>query len=148
MLDLLEHRLQFLDEHLEEVKKTPGGGEYVQAMVDAHGAERAHRIIASDGDPHLGVFPNMQLIGSHIRLINPIKADETEIIMFPTRLKGVSDELNQVRLRQHEWFYGPAGAGSPDDAEIFDGSIVGKISDEVTQRALMRRWVELMAGAA
>jgi len=88
---------------------------------------------------------------------------------------GVTDDFNAVRLRQHESFYGPAGAGSPDDAEIFeraqmgmladvnpwveisrgmnrevkdeDGTIVGLITDEVTQRGQARKWRELMTQA-
>jgi hypothetical protein len=92
--------------------------------------------------------------------------------MFPALFKGVSPDINAVRLRQHESFYGPAGDGSPDDAEIFervqrglgaevnpwidisrgmererieaDGTIVGHISDEVPQRGQMRRWLELL----
>ena len=92
--------------------------------------------------------------------------------MTAVRLGGVSEEINAERLRVHESFYGPAGAGSPDDAEIFervqrglaaevnpwveisrgmdreqtdaDGNTVGLISDEVPQRGMMRYWSELM----
>lgn len=95
--------------------------------------------------------------------------------MTAVRLAGVTDEINAERFRQQESFYGPAGAGSPDDSEIFervqrgmiaevnpwieisrgmgrqkvdtDGSIVGLITDEVTQRGIMRYWKQLMTTA-
>jgi hypothetical protein len=117
----------------------------------------------------------MQIINNQIRIINPVSPEESEVLMYAVRLKGVSEAFNEVRLRQHESFYGPAGFGSPDDAEIFeraqrgllaqispwidlsrgmsreqvdaDGTIVGLITDEVTQRGQARRWRQLMARA-
>ena len=92
--------------------------------------------------------------------------------MFPALLKGVPDSINELRLRNHEAFYGPASQGSPDDAEIFernqlglsaevdpwvllsrglererieeDGTIVGRITDETTQRGQLKQWQKLM----
>jgi len=172
MLDIRPQRLKHYGEYEAFLRKIPGGNEYIAAMLAKHGAERGRLLVAVAGDPHVGVFPNMQIINNQIRIMNPIAADETEILMFAVRLKGVSEALNEVRLRQHESFYGPAGAGSPDDAEIFeraqrgmqcevepwidlsrgmhreqvdaDGTIVGLITDEVTQRGQARRWRELM----
>ena len=88
---------------------------------------------------------------------------------------GVSDEINQARLRHHEMFYGPAGAGSPDDIEIFervqqglqgtldpwvnvergmnrekvqpDGSVTARIGDELPQRSQFAEWKRLMSNA-
>ncbi len=172
MLDFRQHRISQYEQHIEFLKKTEGGAEYIEAMHQAHGEERARMLISLGGDPHLGVFPNMQLIGNQIRIITPLARDLTQVTMTAVRLGGVSEEMNAVRLRQHESFYGPAGAGSPDDAEIFervqrglaaevnpwvdisrgmdreqtdtDGSTVGLISDEVPQRGIMRYWSELM----
>jgi nitrite reductase/ring-hydroxylating ferredoxin subunit len=173
MLDLMPHRMRTVDSYLAGLKKLDGGGAYVDAMLQAYGPERGRILLAMAGDPHVGLFPNVQLINSHIRIVNPLAVDKTEIMMFPVRLAGVSDAINDNRLRKHEGFYGPASGGSPDDAEIFertqrglqvqvdpwielsrgmhreyvdaDGSIVGKITDEVPQRAQMKRWVELMS---
>jgi hypothetical protein len=120
----------------------------------------------------LGVFPNLQLIGNQVRIITPIAPGVTQVTMSMVRLGGVSDEINTMRVRQHESFYGPAGSGSPDDAEIFervqrgmaaeinpwieisrgmhrefvdsDGSVVGLITDEVPQRGQMKYWLQLM----
>lgn len=172
MLDMRRQRMKHYAEYEKFVRDIPGGEEYVKKLLDKHGEERGRLLVALAGDPHVGVFPNMQIINNQIRIMQPIAPDETEVLMFAVRLKGVSDAFNEVRLRQHESFYGPAGAGSPDDAEIFeraqrgmlaevapwielsrgmqrevvdeDGTIVGLITDEVTQRGQARRWRELM----
>lgn len=154
----------------------PGGVKYVEDMHKAYGQERAELLISLSGDPHLGVFPNLQLIGNQVRIITPIAPGMTQVTMSMVRLGGVSDEINTMRVRQHESFYGPAGSGSPDDAEIFervqrgmmaeinpwieisrgmhrefvdtDGSVVGRITDEVPQRGQMKYWLQLMTQAA
>jgi len=172
MLDLTEHRLSHYAQFTEMLKKMTGGQQYLDEMKTKHGEERAKLLVSLAGDPHVGIYPNLQLINNQIRIINPISADVCEVIMFPVLLDGVSDEINALRIRQHESFYGPAGSGSPDDAEIFErvqkgmyaqvnpwleisrglhreecdenGVITGKISDEVTQRGQMKRWLALM----
>jgi phenylpropionate dioxygenase-like ring-hydroxylating dioxygenase large terminal subunit len=175
MLDLTAHRLQHFNERLESLRKVAGGRDYILAMNERYGAERAKLLMAMAGDPHVGFFPNLQLIGSQVRIVNPIAADRTEVIMMPMRLVGVSDEINQARLRHHEMFYGPAGAGSPDDVEIFervqqglegtldpwinvergmhrekvqpDGSVTARIGDELPQRSQFAEWKRLMSNA-
>lgn len=174
MLDLQQHRLGHYEQHCGFLKKIPGGEKYIADMYQAYERDRAKLLIALAGDPHVGVYPNLQLIGNQVRIVNPLAVDRTEVVMTAVRLGGVSDEVNTVRLRQHESFYGPAGGGSPDDGEIFeraqrgmmaevepwvnlsrgmerevidaDGTIVGYITDEVTQRGQIRRWKTLMTG--
>jgi phenylpropionate dioxygenase-like ring-hydroxylating dioxygenase large terminal subunit len=174
MIDLREHRLQHYLQYSKFLAGVPGGEEYMETMFARDGAERARLLLAIAGDPHIGIFPNMQIIHNQIRIINPLAVGETEVVMFPVLLKGVSPQINALRLRQHESFYGPASSGSPDDAEIFeraqrgmmaqvnpwidisrglaretvdsDGAIIGNVTDEVPQRAQMRQWVGLMAG--
>jgi phenylpropionate dioxygenase-like ring-hydroxylating dioxygenase large terminal subunit len=176
MLDVYPVRSKGYEKYLASMSKHAGWDGYYADMVKAYGKERADDILVWAGDPHIGVFPNLQLIGTQIRLIRPVKVDMTEILMFPTTLKGMPDDLNQLRLRSHEAFYGPASQGSPDDAEIFernqtglsaevepwvylarglnrervdaDGSIVGSITDETTQRGQLRQWKTLMAEGA
>lgn len=171
-LDFGAARLGRSEKYLEFVSKQPGGQEYIEAMQAAYGHVRAQELIVRAGDPHLGVFPNLQLVGNQIRIINPVSADRTDVLNFPVRVIGLSDAMNERRLRNHESFYGPAGAGAPDDAEIFDrvqqgliaevdpwvdisrglvretveadGSISGRMSDEVPQRSMVKRWRELM----
>lgn len=175
MLDFRAQRLKGYKKHADLVRKIPGGDKYVEDMHKAHG-DRAELLISLGGDPHLGIFPNLQLIGNQVRIITPIAPGLTQVTMQMVRLGGVSDEINTMRVRQHESFYGPAGSGSPDDAEIFervqrgmqaevnpwieisrgmhreevdtDGSIVGRITDEVPQRGQMKYWLQLMTQAA
>jgi phenylpropionate dioxygenase-like ring-hydroxylating dioxygenase large terminal subunit len=148
------------------------GQAYHAAMIAKHGAERARELLTARGT-HLLVFPNLVLIGVQIRVIRPLRADETEVFLYPAFLKGAPHELNVARLRGHEAFYGPAGGGATDDLEMFernqmglsasvdpwlllsrgieqqhqgtDGAIVGQITDEVTQRGIWRHWKKIMS---
>jgi phenylpropionate dioxygenase-like ring-hydroxylating dioxygenase large terminal subunit len=152
----------------------PWWHEYVDSMEKAYGKERAHDIIANSSDPHVHIFPNSQILFQQVRYIHPVAADQTVIYNYVITLKGVPDEINTMRIRQHESFYGPAGPGSPDDSEVYernqiglqaqvnpwifvgrgmgheqtlpDGTIVGMIPhDEVPQRGQNRRWkMEMM----
>lgn len=150
----------------------PGGQAYLDAMVKRYGPERAEEILTAGGT-HLLVFPNLILIGVQIRVIRPVKIDETEVFLYPTLLKGVPSEVNATRLRGHEAFYGPAGGGATDDLEMFernqiglsaqvdpwlllgrglhqehqdvDGTLVGQITDELTQRGIWRQWKKVMS---
>jgi phenylpropionate dioxygenase-like ring-hydroxylating dioxygenase large terminal subunit len=147
------------------------GQAYRDALITKHGLERARELLTARGT-HLLVFPNLVLIGVQIRVIKPIKTDETEVFLYPAFLKGAPHELNVARLRGHEAFYGPAGGGATDDLEMFErnqiglsaridpwlvlsrgrqqersdkrGAIVGQITDEVTQRGIWRHWKKVM----
>jgi phenylpropionate dioxygenase-like ring-hydroxylating dioxygenase large terminal subunit len=151
------------------------GQAYRDSLIAKHGLERAQELLTARGT-HLLVFPNLVIIGVQIRIIRPIQADETEVFLYPTFLKGAPHELNVTRLRGHEAFYGPAGGGATDDLEMFernqmglsarvdpwlllargiqqqrhdtDGTIVGQITDEVTQRGIWRQWKKLMSQSA
>jgi phenylpropionate dioxygenase-like ring-hydroxylating dioxygenase large terminal subunit len=176
LLDISPVRRSMYPQFLEKMAKQPGGTEYYNSLIKAYGRERADEVLIWEGDPHMGLFPNVQLIQSQIRIIRPVRADLTEILMIPTTLKGVPEEMNELRLRRHEAFYGPASKGSPDDAEVFernqlgltaqvdpwvylarglhreetepDGTIVGAMSDETTQRGQLRQWKLLMEQGA
>jgi phenylpropionate dioxygenase-like ring-hydroxylating dioxygenase large terminal subunit len=142
-----------------------GAGDYREKMFARYGETRAKEIINSGGT-HLLVFPNLVMIGVQLRVIRPLAPDHTEVYLYPTLLKGVEPELNEWRLRGHESFFGPAGFGAPDDLEMFermqlgfqndldpwlllargmtrerreaDGTRVGHVTDEVTQRGIWR----------
>jgi phenylpropionate dioxygenase-like ring-hydroxylating dioxygenase large terminal subunit len=175
-LDLKPHRMSHVDERMAHLQKLPGGADYVRDMLENHGQERGRFMIAMNGDPHVGFFPNLQLIGTQIRIVTPISVNETEITMMPMRILGVPNEINEARLRHHEMFYGPAGAGSPDDIEIFervqrgmegtldpwinlqrgmnreqidtDGTTIANISDELPQRAQFAAWLSYLEKGA
>ena len=172
MLDFYPGRERHFEPYLEGLVSKPSGVEYVAAMEEFHGKEKAREQLIWAGDPHAGIYPNMQLINIQIRIIRPISVNETEVLMFPTLLKGAPEEVNSTRLRHHESFYGPAGTGAPDDAELFErnqvglnstvtpwiflgrgldrqyrdeqGDLVGLVSDEVTQRGQLKAWSKLM----
>ena len=148
------------------------GRAYRDALIAKHGAARTEELLTARGT-HLLVFPSLILIGVQIRVIRPIKTDDTEVFLYPTFLKGAPHELNVARLRGHEAFYGPAGGGATDDLEMFERNqiglsaridpwlilsrgrqqeyvdqernIVGQITDEVTQRGIWRQWKKVMA---
>jgi phenylpropionate dioxygenase-like ring-hydroxylating dioxygenase large terminal subunit len=71
------------------------------------------------------IFPNLVLISSMIRVLHPISVDRAELTMYPVLLKGVPDEINHLRMRIHEFQFGPAGFIGPDDAEIMDRVRIG-----------------------
>ena len=151
---------------------SPEKQSYVEAMVERYGKERAREILTSGGT-HLLVFPNLIFIGVQIRVVQPISAAETEVSLYPTLLKGVPQEVNAARLRGHESFYGPSGMGATDDLEMFervqmglggqlepwllfarglrreqrdiDGTLVGQMTDELTQRGMWNQWKKMMS---
>jgi phenylpropionate dioxygenase-like ring-hydroxylating dioxygenase large terminal subunit len=148
------------------------GKAYRDALIAGHGQARTDELLTARGT-HLLVFPNLVLIGVQIRIIRPIKIDQTEVFLYPTMLAGAPHELNVARLRGHEAFYGPAGGGATDDLEMFernqiglsaqvdpwlvlsrgrqqeyqdtDRAIVGQVTDEVTQRGIWRQWKKVMS---
>jgi phenylpropionate dioxygenase-like ring-hydroxylating dioxygenase large terminal subunit len=148
------------------------GKAYWDALIGRHGQARTEELLTARGT-HLLVFPNLILIGVQIRVVRPIEVNETEVFLYPTFLSGAPHELNVARLRGHEAFYGPAGGGATDDLEMFernqiglsarvdpwlvlsrgrqqeyqdvDRTIVGQITDEVTQRGIWRQWKKLMS---
>ncbi len=150
----------------------PWGQAYLEAMINRYGKERAEEILTAGGT-HMLVFPNLILIGVQIRVIRPVKIDETEVFLYPTLLKGVPPEVNTARLRGHESFYGPAGGGATDDLEMFERNqiglsaqvdpwlllgrglhqeyqdvnetLVGQITDELIQRGIWRQWKRVMS---
>jgi hypothetical protein len=151
------------------------GKAYRDTLIARHGEARTQELLTARGT-HLLVFPNLILIGVQIRIIRPIKPDETEVFLYPAMLRGAPHELNVARLRGHEAFYGPAGGGATDDLEMFernqiglsaqvnpwltlsrgrqheyrdiDGTVVGQITDEVTQRGIWRQWKKVMSERA
>ena len=162
------------DQVYHRIRMAPGGTELVEQLEREHGPA-ARSILNSAGGVgfNLAIYPNLILIGAQIRVIKPFAVDYTEVQLTPTKLKGVPDALNNLRLRNHEAFYGPAGFGAPDDLEIFkrvqdgfqaqpvewlllsrglhrerlvDGVLVAGISDETPQRAQHQQWRRLMAG--
>ena len=143
-------------------------------MVKAYGQKRAEEVIIIGGT-HMNIFPNMMVLAHQLRTVRPVAVNRTEVYLRPALLKGAPDELNTMRIRQHESFYSPQGGGIHDDVEMFnrvaeglrctqdpwlifkrglhrektdtDGTIVGQGTDEVAQRAMWRHWKSVMQQA-
>ncbi|MGH3661498.1 MAG: aromatic ring-hydroxylating oxygenase subunit alpha [Micromonosporaceae bacterium] len=170
-LDLYPAKEAVLDSLVEDRAGSPSGEKYLALMEEAYG-ERVNDVLLYSGDPHLGLWPNLQLIGPQVRVVQPVAAEMTEVITYPALLKGVPDEINESRIRQQEYFGGPAGFGTSDDYEMFernqvglsarvnpwlllsrglhtettddDGFLVANVTDEVTQRGQLRQWLAAM----
>lgn len=156
---------------------TAEGQAHFAELIRRFGEQRAANMLR-EGGTHTFIFPNLILIGIQMRVLQPLSADHTEVCLYPTLLKWLAPEVNTIRLRSHEAFFGSASFGGPDDSEIFeriqdgcavqlepwqllsrglhrerheDGMIIGDLADEVTQRGIWRQWKKVMmqgAGAA
>jgi phenylpropionate dioxygenase-like ring-hydroxylating dioxygenase large terminal subunit len=149
---------------------SPEGEARLGELTRRFGADRAANMLR-EGGTHTFIFPNLILIGIQMRVLQPLSADRTEVCLYPTLLKWLTPEVNAIRLRSHEAFFGSASFGGPDDSEIFervqdgcavelepwqlisrglhrerreDGMIVGDLSDETTQRGIWRHWKKVM----
>jgi phenylpropionate dioxygenase-like ring-hydroxylating dioxygenase large terminal subunit len=172
---MLDYKLRMYDslngDPLPPVRAiSPEGEARLQSLVDRFGEDRASNMLR-EGGTHTFIFPNLILIGIQMRVLQPLAADRTEVCLYPTLLKWLSPEVNRIRLRSHEAFFGSASFGGPDDSEIFervqdgcavdlepwqllarglhrerreDGIIIGDLSDEVTQRGIWRQWKRVM----
>ena len=105
------------------------------------------------------------------------RSSQTVVSVRPLLVDGAPEQVNWLRLRYHELFYGPAGFGQPDDFEMFerveaalggtaDGwfrferglgaeqvvdegdTTLGNVSDETPQRGQYRQWTALMTAEA
>jgi len=172
---MLDYKLRMYDslngDSIPAVRPITSVGEArLQGLVGYFGEDRASNMLR-EGGTHTFIFPNLILIGIHMRVLQPLSADRTQVCLYPTLLKWLSPEVNRIRLRSHEAFFGSASFGGPDDSEIFervqdgcavevepwqllsrglhrerseDGLIVGDLSDEVTQRGIWRHWKKVM----
>ena len=159
------------EQKLTMVKSVPWGRKYYDDLVAAHGQERAEDLIVV-GSTHMNVFPNLFVLGQQVRTLRPVSVNRTEVELAPALLKGVPDELNELRLRQYEMFYSPHGGGSHDDMEMFnrvteglrcaqdpwllfargvhrevednEGTVAGQMTDETSQRHMWKHWLKVM----
>jgi hypothetical protein len=57
--------------------------------------------------------------------VQPVSVDETFVYYHPVMLQGVDPEINEAKLREHEFGFGPAGFISPDDIEVMERNQIG-----------------------
>jgi nitrite reductase/ring-hydroxylating ferredoxin subunit len=110
---------------------------YIDMLCDAHGAQRAMEALRNRFN--LVIFPNFAILEYQFRVIRPIAPDFTEVRIYHTTLKDAPPDINLKRVREHEFFYGPASFGGPDDYAAFD-----RIQEGF--RAPMVPWVHLNRG--
>ena len=104
----------------------PGGNAYLEAMAARYGSERAREIL--DVSWHNAViYPNLciQSAAQHIRVINPISVDKTEVKVYPILLKGAPKEYNQQVIRYLNFTHAAASLIQTDDLEAFRRISVG-----------------------
>lgn len=155
-------------------KPSPAREAYFAAMKKRYGLEKATQLLGTI-PPLVYVFPNLMYIMTHFRRVQPVNVDESHVYYHPMFLKGVDPEINEARLREHEFGFGPAGFISPDDIEIMeriqigvqaqgnewlfigrgahrdrilpDGGSVGFTMDENHIRAMWQHYARLMIGS-
>jgi phenylpropionate dioxygenase-like ring-hydroxylating dioxygenase large terminal subunit len=145
--------------------------EFAEAVERRLGKEYGQQVLF-DSPPHIMVFPNLFIINHDLRIIQPVGVKESIIYQYVVLLKGAPQDINVLRLRRHEYAYGPAGKILPDDMDIFErnqialeargnewvnlnrglhrerrddgGLSVGHPTDELPQRAIWRHYKSLM----
>ena len=111
---------------------------YVRAMEQNHGEERA-RMLIQGGAPLIFIFPNLIMIGSQLRRLQPVSPRETYVYYQPGSFKGAPPEVNEQFLRTHERGFGPGGFVSADDLEICERNQAG-------MEARVDEWLQLKRG--
>lgn len=146
--------------------------DYVEAMAAAYGKEKSLKIMA-DGPPHATIFPNLFLGEMNIVIIQPISANECVQWHTPMLLEDVPDDLNNKFIRQSEAALGPSSLVLADDGVISErqqlalqgrsawlelsrgaeretvdhqGNVIGRVSDEGTNRNYWQNYLQVMSG--
>ncbi len=96
-------------------KKLP---EYVEAMNQAYGNERAREIMI-DGTPHAMIFPNLFIAEIQLFSIQPVAVNETVQHVTALQFKG-APKLNRRMRQQTMGSVGPAGFLLADDSEMYE----------------------------
>ncbi len=153
-----------------------GFDEYRRLLNEAHGEARAEAVLNPDWHNTI-IYPNVcvQSAAQHIRVINPIAVDLTEVYVYPILLGGVPDEINETVVRYLNLTHSAASLIQTDDLEAFeriqsgvrtqgfdwlvfarghdkeveepDGGISGAGTSELPMRNQYRAWVNYMAEA-
>ena len=91
-------------------------------LAQTHDEAAVRRIVRAVGGSgfNLNLFPNVACSMAFFRVLQPLSVDETEIRHIAIGMQGGPAAANRARLRIHEFFQGPMGFGSPDDAEVWD----------------------------
>lgn len=115
------------------------GREHFEEHIRATYGEQADTLLdlAIGAQINLSIFPNLLIIGNQVQVIEPIAVDRTQLTWHATRVGGVPDEVNTMRMRTQEDF--PA-FGEPDDQANFEEVQRGLAAPEA-EWVLMNRGV-------
>ena len=91
-------------------------------LAPHHTDLEVRRIVRAVGGSgfNLNLFPNLACSMAFFRVLQPLSVNETEVRHIAMGMEGGPEAGNRARLRIHEFFQGPMGFGSPDDAEVWD----------------------------
>lgn len=119
------------------------GGHSVHEYGPLADQEKSHGVGIGDLLPfNFIVFPTLSFVGAHLRLVVPRAVDETAVYLYPIIPNGIDEAGRSAILRNHEGFYGPAGAGSSDDIEVaFD-----RVSRGLSATATSEDWILMSRG--
>ncbi len=98
---------------------SPARKAYAESLKQRYGEAKAKALLGTIA-PLVYVFPNLIYMMTHLRVVQPVSAGQTYTYYYPVMLEGAPDEVNEGRLRDHEFMMGPAGFISPDDIEIME----------------------------
>lgn len=95
--------------------------EYRRRLTARHGEERTREILTVDWHNTI-IYPNLclQSAAQHIRVINPVAVDRTEVYVYPILLKGVPDQINHDVIRYLNVTHAAASLIQTDDLEAFE----------------------------
>jgi phenylpropionate dioxygenase-like ring-hydroxylating dioxygenase large terminal subunit len=113
-------------------------GDYYRELLAQHGRDELSWIA---GKGVASIFPNLGIIHEQIRVWRPIGPGEAEVTIYPYELKNVPAAYNEGMLRSQERFYGPAGHGMADDADVFTQNQQGLEGDAV-EWLIMERGID------
>jgi phenylpropionate dioxygenase-like ring-hydroxylating dioxygenase large terminal subunit len=104
--------------------------QYRQQLIARHGAEKAEVVLSPDWHNTI-IYPNLclQSAAQHIRVINPVAVDHTEVYVFPILLKGVPEKINRDVIRYLNVTHSAASLIQTDDLEAFRRIQVGLEAD-------------------
>jgi benzoate/toluate 1,2-dioxygenase alpha subunit len=106
---------------LDDAKRSsPAFDEYRRILAERVGDGRAQQILTPRLHNSL-IYPNMSIMGLniHVRVINPIAVDRTEVTVFPIRLVGAPAAMNFGNIRLLNVTHSAASFVQTDDLESF-----------------------------
>ena len=95
--------------------------EYSRRLAARHGPERTREIIRPRRHNTL-IYPNLaiQSVSQHIRIINPIAVDRTEVVVKPVLLNGAPEPMLAETIRYLNVTHAAASLIQTDDLEAFE----------------------------